>query len=81
MESHPDPIDRASEVTDEITQDAIDRYRRLAAPEQVRREDGSWPHTDCQSCGDDIEEGRLEMGKLLCFRCQTIKEKRAKGYV
>jgi len=61
---------------------AVAAARALSAPEQIRREDGSWPTTECVDCGEDIEPERLAMARVRCFSCQTHKEKkegRARG--
>jgi RNA polymerase-binding transcription factor DksA len=75
-----DPIDRASYIADVANREAEEHYRRLAAPEQVKGADGKWETEECVDCGEDIEPQRLEMGKVRCIACQTIKEKREKNY-
>lgn len=75
-----DIIDVANETAQAQTDDAIDRYRRLAAPEQARNDDGTWPTTECTDCGEDIEPARLEFGRVRCFACQTALEARGKLY-
>ena len=79
MERSADPLDRASEVTEEHNQECVDAARRAARPEQVRGEDGEWQTTEC-SCGEPIEPARLELGKLLCYDCQVEKERRGRVY-
>src|SRR5574340_279479 len=37
MERHADEIDRAASIAEEHNQECVDHYRRLAAPQQVRR--------------------------------------------
>ena len=63
-----DEIDRANYIAD------------LAAPEQKQDESGAWETEECVDCGEDIEEQRLAMGKVRCFSCQSIKEKKEKNY-
>lgn len=75
-----DEIDRANYIADMANQEAVAHYRLLAKPEQQRDADGNWETEECVDCGRDIEEGRLALGKLRCFDCQTLKEKKEKGY-
>ncbi len=75
-----DPLDKASrnEQLNVLFQEKLIRAR--AAPEQVQREDDSgnkyWPITECVDCGEDIPEGRLNLGKIRCIYCQEEKERR-----
>lgn len=73
---HADPLDMATHYNEQATEDAIERQRRLAAPEQLQNADGSWPHTECVACGDDIEPARIAHGKVRCFACQSALERR-----
>lgn len=75
-----DDLDRAAFVTEKANEEAVAETRRRAAPEQVQNADGSWPHTECVLCGEDIEEARLALGKVRCFGCQDALEKRNKQY-
>lgn len=70
-----DPIDDASKNELRWNQLRVDAARLRAAPEQVRGPDGAWPTTECLDCGEDLEPYRLDLGKVLCFACQTHKEK------
>ena len=79
LEACADILDQASNVTLASTANQIAHLSYLAAPEQVRNEDGTWPVTECVDCGDDIEEGRLELAKIRCKRCQEILEKKRRG--
>lgn len=81
MERQADEIDRAATLSEEHNQDCIDHYRRLAAPEQERLPDGSWPETECRDCGEPVETERLEAGRVRCFECQTELERRRRQYV
>lgn len=74
----PDVIDRAGVAEQQFNDDAQGRIRRLAQPEQVRRPDGTWPHTECEDCAGDIEPGRLALGKVRCFTCQEERERHLK---
>jgi hypothetical protein len=69
-----DDLDRASELTQTLTDAYINGVRNLAAPEQVQRPDGSWPVTECE-CGETIPQGRLLLGKIRCVACQADLEK------
>ena len=73
-ENKADILDQASEVAQQATDDAVARYRRLAAPEQDP--DDIDPY--CCDCGGEIEPGRLELLKKRCFQCQTLFENRRK---
>ena len=79
LEACADILDQASNVTLASTANQIAHLSFLAAPEQVRNEDGTWPVTECTSCGNDIEEGRLNLGKVRCLRCQETLEKKRRG--
>jgi len=72
----PDVLDQAAELTRRLGDEAIQRARRGASPEQYQGPDGSWPRTDCADCGDDIEAGRLQLGRIRCFSCQEQRERR-----
>jgi len=78
MERHADPIDRACSIEQEATADAIQEQRRLAAPEQVRGEDGQWETYECIDCGEPIGNARVELGKVRCIQCQKILESKKK---
>lgn len=75
-----DPLDTASYYEEQRTAEAIQRQSRLAAPEQKRDDDGNWETTECVMCDRPIEEGRLELGKIRCFSCQSALERKGKFY-
>lgn len=75
-----DEIDRANFIADMANQEAVEHYRYLARPEQQKDAEGNWETSECVDCGKDIEDGRLAMGKVRCFDCQTIKEKKERLY-
>lgn len=75
-----DELDRAAFITEKANEEAVAATRLRAAPEQVQNEDGSWPHTECVLCGEDIEEARLALGRTKCFSCQSALEKRSKQF-
>ena len=87
LEACADILDQASNVTLASTANQIAHLSFLAAPEQVRvevrHEDGTvtleWPEKECIDCGRDIEEGRLNLGKVRCLRCQETLEKKRRG--
>lgn len=79
-EHYADDLDRAARITDLANQEAIAARRRQAAPEQVKNSDGTWPTAECEDCDEPIPEGRLELGKIRCITCQSIKERKEKGY-
>lgn len=73
-----DDLDRASDLTEERTQAAIDEVRRQAAPEQVCV-NGVWPSLDCVDCGDPIPRMRLQLGRVRCVGCPERLERRRAG--
>ena len=79
VEACADVLDAAANLTLASTATQVAHHSYLAAPEQVRNEDGTWPVTECVSCGNDIEEGRLELAKIRCKRCQEILENKRRG--
>ena len=79
LEACADILDQASNVTLASTANQIAHLSYLAAPEQRQNEDGTWPVTECTSCGNDIEEGRLNLGKVRCLMCQETLEKKRRG--
>ena len=79
LEACADILDQASNVTLASTANQIAHLSHLAAPEQVQNEDGTWPTTECVDCDSEIEEGRLNLGKVRCIRCQEILEKKRRG--
>lgn len=72
---HADPLDQASELQEAHNDESIRKARLAAAPEQVRDINGNWPTLECVDCGEDIEEIRLEMGRIRCFSCQSSLER------
>ncbi len=79
VEACADVLDTAANLTLASTATQVAHYSYLAAPEQIQNEDGTWPVTECVSCGDEIEEGRLALGKVRCLRCQELLEKKRRG--
>ena len=79
-ERYADPLDQAGQVTQSHVDGQTEMASILSAPEQVRGEDGLWPITECVDCDNEIEAGRLELGKVRCLRCQALLEKKRKGY-
>ena len=75
-----DEIDRANYIADLANQEAVKHYSLLAAPEQKKGPNGEWETEECVDCGEDIEPQRLTLGKVRCFSCQSIKEKKEKNY-
>lgn len=78
MAAEADNLDRAAELTLAAAESGVDRVRRLAAPEQVQRADGTWPHQDCVDCGDELGP-RMLLGRVRCIACQELKERRCRG--
>jgi hypothetical protein len=76
MRDISDDVDKANELALLANEHAVYTARQRAKPEQVPNPDGSWPVTDCTDCGEVIETGRVHLGKIRCFTCQTLKEGR-----
>ena len=75
MSNYPDLLDRASELAGRYADEGVAHIQKQAAPQQVQREDGSWPYPECIECGEDIPEARLKLGRIRCVGCQEAFEK------
>lgn len=71
-----DQLDTASRIERMENQENVRRARDLSKPEQVKGEDGNWPILDCVDCGEELIPARLELARIRCVECQTLKEKR-----
>lgn len=80
MDKYADPLDKASDLASMYNEQGLAEVQRKNAPEQTQNPDGTWPHTECVDCGDDIPEGRLQLGRVRCISCQDIKERRARAF-
>lgn len=76
---HADDLDRASELQDLANQEAL-KQARASVPYQVSNLDGTWPSTECAICGEDMDEGRLNLGLVRCIICQEKLESRKKFF-
>ncbi len=74
-ERYSDPLDAATELTEELNSRAIANFRNAAKPETHPDFDGE----HCIDCEDDIPQVRLAMGRVRCVTCQSILERRAQG--
>jgi len=85
--SRTDPIAQGSEIAMRVADAGVRRVQAAVAPEripdgnggsvpQVADADGKYPQPDCIECEDPIPSVRLEMGRIRCVICQTLKEKR-----
>lgn len=79
LERFSDTLDQAQAINEQHQEASLALFRERSKPEQVRNEDGSWPHPECIDCGVDIPEGRLNLGKVRCLDCQELLERRSKG--
>lgn len=70
---NPDPIDQASEITDFMTERAVEEQRRLSAPQTHPLFDGV--HCVEEECGEEIPAPRLALGRVRCVSCQERAEK------
>ena len=75
-----DPLDVAQELTEALARAAEEEVRLKARPEQVKDAQGNWHTTSCVDCEEDIESGRLNLGKVRCFSCQDLLEKQRRAY-
>lgn len=75
MRDFSDDIDKANELAQRMNDAAVADARVKARPEQEQNPDGSWPITECDDCGIDIEPGRILLGKIRCIACQEALEK------
>ena len=76
-ETMPDPLDRAAQLEQISTESSINAVRKLCAPKQKQRADGTYPITECVECGEEIGHARLvATGSDLCIYCATEAEKR-----
>ena len=78
LERAPDVLDRASALTARLNEAYVEEARHRARPEQKQNPDGSWPQTECEDCANDIEPGRLALGRIRCLGCQEARESRVK---
>ena len=78
LERAPDVLDRASALTARLNEAYVEEARHRARPDQKQNPDGSWPQTECEDCANDIEPGRLALGKIRCLGCQEARESRLK---
>lgn len=74
IERTSDVLDVASQLSDALTEAALEDHRHRNKPEQVQNPDGTWPVTEC-ACGEPLGV-RATLGKILCIDCQTLKERR-----
>ena len=70
-----DPADNASDVEAAHNAAAEAAARGKSAPEQQKDANGEWETRACVDCGEEIEPGRLELGRVRCFHCQDVLEK------
>lgn len=75
MTAEADDLDRASELSQRMTDSSILRVRKLVKVEQIQNADGTWPTCECVDCGDAIPPLRLAMAKIRCVECQTLVER------
>lgn len=71
-----DDLDRAADLTRVLENKALEAVRKASKPQQVQCVDGSWPNPDCVDCGEPIVVERLRMGRIRCFDCQDLLERR-----
>lgn len=66
-----DDLDRASELEEQERQSAIQAARASIGKPPI-----GFDGLHCSDCEDEIEEGRLQLGKFRCYACQVRKERR-----
>jgi len=72
MERFSDPIDEASQLAANLTENAIAAVRQAIAPETHPDFDGA----TCVECGDDMPPERLAAKRVRCTSCQSELEHR-----
>ena len=72
-----DPSDIATEYEMRTTEAAIKRAAGKVKRQQERLADGSYEFLDCDSCGLDIGQGRLDAAPMnkLCVFCAGRRER------
>ncbi len=75
-----DDLDRAAALTQAHNEACVTAIQAQNKPQQERNPDGTWPVKYCVSCGDDIPDARLEMGKIRCVLCQAKDEQQRRMY-
>lgn len=77
-EKFTDVSDRASDIEQRATAQAIYDARKNVRPQQSPRADGSFAVTDCDECGLEIGGARLAVAikNRLCIHCATEMERR-----
>lgn len=91
IERNADLMDTASLAESISTACAIADTQAKSQPEkfysdegkmvvQGQNEQGEWAIPDCITCGEEIVEGRLKLGRMRCVDCQTKLERKQKGY-
>lgn len=73
MELNDAFIEQAEAVAEAVREAALSNVRKALRPEQVQNADGTWPHPECEDCGEDIPLGRLSLGKIRCIFCQNVR--------
>lgn len=63
-------LERAEWLTDLMRDDGVWRVRKALEPEHDPDFDG----LHCISCGNEIPEERLKLGRIRCVECQRVKE-------
>ena len=71
-----DENDRATLVELQFNEDSIAEARKRAATETHPDFDGK----HCVACDALIPKSRLDLGKVRCVECQTLRERTAKLY-
>ena len=76
---NPDPLDQATDVAQEMVDREVALIRSHVGPERKPGADGQYdPY--CEDCGLELEPARRDAGRCRCIRCQSVLERRAKGY-
>jgi len=66
-----DQVDAAAEYQHQLNERSTAEARNKLAPETHPDFDGA----HCVDCGDDMPELRLQMKRVRCVICQTVKER------
>jgi RNA polymerase-binding transcription factor DksA len=77
-----DENDRATLVEMATAEEAVRVAQRRTEQKQKPRADGTYAVTECEECGDEIGERRLQVAanNLHCLVCATQQERRSKWF-
>lgn len=86
-ERSADVLDEAAALEAKTIESSQAAVRKLTAPQSYRDESGvlitqgktasgGYRIVECVECGDDLVPERMELGRIYCVVCWSIKEKK-----